>query len=159
MQTEKMEELYGVIANYLNSIIPVGWKEVYLYAEIDDFSNETFFYFYPNNGSEPIYSLEISKIYNLEKDQYMENLFKLNDYVEKLREEFKDNNQPLWSNLTFELTSSGKFNIDYDYTDLDNCDYDDYERHVIWKYKKLNKLPDENNEFDKEIIEKYKKKR
>ncbi len=88
----------------------------------------------------------------------MEKLFKLNDYVEKLHEEFKNNNQPLWSNLTFELTSSGKFNIDYDYTDLDNCDYDDYERHVIWKYKKLNTLPDENNEFDKEIIEKYKRK-
>ncbi len=29
MKTEKMEELYGMIANYLNSIIPVGWKEVY----------------------------------------------------------------------------------------------------------------------------------
>ncbi|MCA0172891.1 immunity protein YezG family protein, partial [Bacillus sp. RAR_GA_16] len=69
--------------------------------------------------------------------------------------EFKNQKQQPWTNLTLELTSNGKFNIEYDYEDLSN--EDSYKQQVIWEYENLGKMPNENRERDLTIIKKYTK--
>lgn len=57
--------------------------------------------------------------------------------------------------LTFELTSNGKFNIDYNYRNIENDD--SYVQQIIWEYEKLNIILNENRQRDFKIIEEYKK--
>ena len=46
METKKMAEIYGKIANKVNDIIPDEWGKVWLYGEVLDDSSEVYFYFY-----------------------------------------------------------------------------------------------------------------
>lgn len=52
------------IANILCEIIPEQWLKIYLYAEIHKNSGTVIFY-YNNKDKYPIYSLDISKKYNV----------------------------------------------------------------------------------------------
>ncbi|KFM95079.1 DUF600 family protein [Bacillus clarus] len=82
-------------------------------------------------------------------------LHELYEYLSELWKEFKDNKKEQWTNLTFELASDGKFNVDYNYRNLENDD--SYEQRVIWEYEKLGIVPDKNKKRDFKIIEKHKK--
>ncbi len=48
-----------------------------------------------------------------------------------------------------------RFHIKYDYEDLQNCEYDSYQRHIIWRSKYLNQGIEKVNKEDKEILKKY----
>ncbi len=65
------------------------------------------------------------------------------------------NKQELWPNVTFGLYSTGKFDIEFDYTILEKYDYNHYERLIIWKYKYLGVFPDEEREKDVKLIREY----
>lgn len=47
--------------------------------------------------------------------------YQLLDNFAELWNEFKNNGQEQWTNLTFILENNGKFKIDYDYTDLSDA--------------------------------------
>ena len=79
----------------------------------------------------------------------------LEKYLEELWIAFKENKQQQWTNLTLYLSSDGEFEIEYDYTDLNNSD--GYEQQVIWKYEKLGIYPAKDRTRDINIIEKYKR--
>ncbi|RID89374.1 DUF600 family protein [Peribacillus asahii] len=154
MNTEGLEHLYQKIGTQLNVIIPEAWDKVLLYSEVTEWSNTTYFYYYPFQKATPIYSLDIEDMDNV--DEEVDNqLFELYTYLRALWSEFKKNKQEPWTNLTLELTSDGKFNIDYDYRNLENEDI--YEQQVIWKYERLGMLPDDDRKRDVKIIEEYKK--
>lgn len=62
--------------------------------------------------------------------------------------------QKKWTNLTISIENF-QFKIEYDYVDLQNSQFDSYERHVIWRYLYLK--PDFNllEKKEKQIISKY----
>ncbi|MGC4378117.1 immunity protein YezG family protein [Fictibacillus sp. Mic-4] len=155
MESKGMEQLYQKIANQLNLIIPELWDKVLLYSEVTEWRDKTFFYYYPHEKNTPVYSLDIEDMDNVDEDEINNQLRQLNEYLRELWNQFKDNNQEPWTNLTFELTSQGQFNIDYDYKNLD--EEDAYEQQVIWEYEKLGLVPDKNRERDVKIIEEYKR--
>ena len=39
----------------------------------------------------------------------------------------------VWSNVTIIIKGS-KFEVDYDYEDLINSDFNSYERHILWRH-------------------------
>lgn len=155
MQTNGMEKVYSKIANELNAMIPTSWIQLYLHAEIESDSVESYFYFQNEKDERYIYGLDIPGKYNVSREVCIEQLLLINDYVEELYNEFRINKQSLWSNMTFFLNSQGKFDIKYDYSNLSESRFDDYERQVIWKYNTLHEVPNENNLYDKKIIEAY----
>ncbi|MEG2018789.1 MAG: DUF600 family protein [Clostridium sp.] len=155
MNTDKMEKIYENIGENLNEIIPEEWSRVVLYSEVSKHSSTTYFYFYPKNSNELIYSLDIEDNYDIDEDALEELFDSLDMELKSLYHEFKSNKQKPWTNLTLELKSDGEFNIDYDYSDL--SDSDDYEQQIIWKYEKLGIYPDKNSTRDVNIIETYKK--
>ncbi|MBC6971157.1 DUF600 family protein [Bacillus sp. Xin] len=68
---------------------------------------------------------------------------------------YPKNKQEPWTNLTFELYSTGKFDIEFDYTILEENNYNHYERLIIWKYRNLGIFPDEKRESDVKLIREY----
>jgi uncharacterized protein (TIGR01741 family) len=148
---QKLNEIYGEVANTLNIIIPEKWDKVLLYGEINEDTRTAFFNYYPVGKKESIYSHDIPQIFNISKLEYRKQLRKLLDVLEELWHEFKNNEQEPWTNLTFILESNGKFNIEYDYTDLSNVN--DVERHAIWDYKYLGIMPEDD--YRKKFVEEF----
>ena len=150
-----MENLYRKIANKLNNIIPEKWDKIFLYSEITQWDNRTYFYYYTKEGNKLIYSLDIEDIYDIDEDELEDEMDCLEKYLEELWIAFKENKQQQWTNLTLYLSSDGEFEIEYDYTDLNNSD--GYEQQVIWKYEKLGIYPAKDRTRDINIIKKYKR--
>ena len=72
-----------------------------------------------------------------------------------LREEFrKSETGKLWSNITITIQNM-KFRVEYDYEDLENCEFNSYERHIIWRYEYLGIGLEQVNKKDKEILNRY----
>lgn len=155
MNNEKMEQLYQKIGQQLNLIIPEAWNKVLLYSEVTEWSNRTYFYYYPYEQEIPVYSLDIEDMENVNEDEINSALHRLYKLLRELWDEFKKQKQDQWTNLTFELMASGKFNIDYSYREIEN--EDSYEQQVIWEYEKVGIIPNENRKRDFKIIEEYKR--
>ncbi|SNZ03134.1 conserved hypothetical protein [Terribacillus aidingensis] len=153
MDTERMEEIYQEIGQQLNIIIPEDWDRVILYSAVSEFSNRTYFYYFPTKRNTPIFSLDIEDKENVVEEEINEQLHELYNYLRDLWNEFENQNQEKWTNLTLELLSTGKLNIDYRYNDIQN--EDSYEQQVIWEYEKLNIKPNHRNQRDIKIIEEY----
>lgn len=148
-----MGQLYQQIAEQLNEMIPCEWTKIILYAEILDDSSEVYFFFNTLQSEENIYSHDIPKQFDVSKKIYVSLLIELQELFEELREEFKANNQDIWTNLTLKLYNTGKFSIDYDYTDVIASDLNGTQRQMIWEYQNLGILPEDGN--DKEFVISY----
>ncbi|PEE19140.1 TIGR01741 family protein [Bacillus cereus] len=148
-----MEIIYQEIGTRVDEIIPGDWEKIYLYAEVLNDSTEVFFYFSIPTKEEFIYSNDIPKVYNVDRKIYKELLFELFDKFEELREEFRKNEQELWTNLTLTIDNSGKFKIEYNSEDILSSEIGSMDRQIIWMYKNLGILPD--NEVDKKFLDNY----
>ena len=148
---EKINSLYNKIANILNETIPEEWDKIYMYAEINEDMQRTFFNYYPKGSNESVYSLDIPEVFEVSEEEQDQLRYQLSDFLTELWQEFKDSEQEVWTNLTFILESTGKFKIDYDYTDLSEAS--PRKQHIIWDYKHLGIMP--QNDKDKKIIEEY----
>ena len=113
-----MEEIYQEVANGLVDFIPEEWEKIYVYAEIREAYESMFFYYYPSKGGNPIYSLDIPELFEINDSEFIEREEKLYGYFSDLLEEFKKQGQDHWSYLTFILDNSGKMKIDYEYEDV-----------------------------------------
>ncbi|MFK4414759.1 hypothetical protein ABH961_003302 [Bacillus sp. RC251] len=92
----------------------------------------------------------------IDEDETDHQLNLLDSIFRELWEEFKRNKKEPWTNVTFELYSTGKFDVEFDYTLLEEeNNYNHYERLLIWKYKKLGVSPDEKRESDVKLIREY----
>lgn len=155
MNEDKLNESYQKLANTINEIIPEEWSKVFLYGEIGEGTGTAFFFYSTHNNDQLIYSHDIPEIFSISRLEYRDMWRKLIKSLKELSEEFKNNNQNLWTNLTFTLESTGKYKIEYDYEDLSEAD--DHERRIIWEYNRLNILPE--SEYDKSILEEYLRKK
>ncbi|AXT14559.1 TIGR01741 family protein [Bacillus velezensis] len=148
-----MQDLYQLISQKLNDIIPCEWTKIYLYAEVLDDSTMVLFHFRTPENNQIIYSQDILSHYNVSKDIFKTLLRELRELFEKLRTEHRNNNNDVWTNLTLTLESSGEFQLDYNYDDILTSELDGYERIAIWEYKNLGILPED--EDDKEFVISY----
>ncbi|KJR70638.1 TIGR01741 family protein [Bacillus velezensis] len=153
METRKMPDLYQLISQNLNDIIPCEWTKIYLYAEVLDDSTMVLFHFRTPENNQIIYSQDIPSHYNVSKDIFKTLLRELRELFEELRTEHRNNNNDVWTNLTLTLDSSGEFQLDYNYDDILASELYGYERIAIWEYKNLGILPED--EDDKEFVISY----
>ncbi|MDN4184742.1 TIGR01741 family protein [Bacillus subtilis] len=153
METKKMQDLYQLISQKLNDIIPCEWTKIYLYAEVLDDSTMVLFHFRTPENNQIIYSQDLPSHYNVRKDIFKTLLRELRELFEELRTEHRNNNNDVWTNLTLTLDRSGKFQLDYNSDDILASELDGYERIAIWEYKNLGILPED--EDDKEFVISY----
>lgn len=148
---ERLNEIYVKIAETINETIPEEWDKVYVYGEILEDVQRAYFNYYPTGSNESVYSHSIPQLFEISQDEYKKLWYELVKNLSELWQVFKNNGQEPWTNLTFILESTGKFKIDYDYTDLSEASPS--KRHLIWDYKYLGIMPED--EDDKQIIEEY----
>lgn len=118
MRTEKMEQIYQQIADALVNMVPEDWKKIFLYAEYREGYKKVFFYYYPETGVQPVYSLDITDSFNMNEDEFDKLENNLYHYFSRLWREFKKQEQEEWTNLTFILDKTGKMKINYGYEDI-----------------------------------------
>lgn len=159
--TKKIRERYEEIQRKLFYMIPEKWDEVYLYASVIERlgsleTGELFFYYIPKGllKRRTINVYEIPSKFNIDEEEYMKLVEILYRNIKELRAEFKRSNQKIWSNLTIIIKKS-KFRVEYNYDDLQNSDYNNYERHIIWRYKYLKQGIECCNKEERNILQRY----
>lgn len=159
--TSEIKEIYKEIQKKLYYMIPEKWTKVYLYASITEKAyevpvGEMYFYYFPKGllKKNPVNVYEIPNNFNIDEEQYMKLVKSLYSSIKKLREIYQKEKQPLWTNVTISIINY-KFNIEYNYADLDNKEQSNYERHIIWSYERLGLDINSFNKKDKKIIEKH----
>lgn len=160
--SKKIREIYEDIQRKIFYMIPEKWEELYLYSSVIEQlgqfeTGELFFYYIPKGiiKRKPINVYEIPSKFNLDEENYLKLVEILYDSIRKLRQEFKKNGcTQLWSNVTMIIKDS-KFRIVYNFDNLQNSNFDNYERHVIWRYKYLGLGMEYCNREEKKILKDY----
>lgn len=159
--TPRIKSLYAKIQTQLFYMIPEKWDKIYLYASIVEKANniqtgEMFFYYFPKGilKRNPINVYEIPYIYNIDEEAYNTLTNKLYETIKELRREFEKEGLKIWSNLTISIANL-KFNIEYDYEDLNTSKYTNEERHIIWNYKYLDFPIERLSKKDRKMLENY----
>ncbi|MDQ9149620.1 TIGR01741 family protein [Bacillus velezensis] len=153
MENKKMQDLYQIIGEKLNDIIPCEWTKIYLYAEVLDDSTMVLFHFKTPEKRQLIYSQDIPVRYSVSKDSFKTLLREIRELFDELRAEHKNNNDQVWTNLTLTLESNGQFQLDYNDDDILASELDGYQRIALWEYKTLGILPED--EEDQEFLISY----
>lgn len=146
----KLTKYYQAIAQNLNSIIPVKWNKVVLYAEETDYSECTFFYFY-TNGDEIHHSGDIPEEYHINENVFSKQLRDLFKAIRSLWEEFRNAGVETWKVITFHLEDNRRFKVKYSY-DL-NMEIGDYDRQIRWAYDELGIIPE--GDYGKKLLNEY----
>ncbi|MCA0972228.1 antitoxin YezG family protein [Halobacillus litoralis] len=137
METKQMEVTYQKVANILVEMIPEEWEKILLYAEVREGFSQVFFYYYPINQEQPVYSLDIVDMFNIDKPRHKELKQELYDCFEELWNEFIVQGQEPWTRLTYILDNLGKMKLNYEYDDISEISLD--EKQDKWEAEYLRK--------------------
>jgi len=157
--TKNMKDKYEKIQNYIFSLIPEKWEEIYLYASAIKEQNkeklgEMFFYYLPKGILKKKYInvYEVPQRFNVNEEQYLKIVEELYKCIKSLQQDFEDTDQEIWTNLTISIKNL-KFFIEYKYDKLPITEEEINTRNIIWKYKYL-KIGGENK-YERKILEDY----
>lgn len=157
--TKNMKDKYEKIQNYLFTLIPEKWDEIYLYASVDSNSKskktgELFFYYLPKGilKKRPINVYEVPQRFNINEEQYLKIVEELYKCIKSLNQDFIDMEQEVWTNLTISIANY-KFKVEYNYDDIPIDEEDINKRNIIWKYNYL-KIGGENK-AERKILDEY----
>lgn len=120
-----MEAIYQKVANILVEMIPEEWEKILLYAEVREGFSQVFFYYYPVNQEQPVYSLDIVDMFNIDKPLHRKLKQELYDCFEELWNEFMVQDQELWTSLTYILDNMGRMKLNYGYDDVSEISPDE----------------------------------
>ena len=156
-----MKKIYMDIQEKLYYMIPEKWDSIFLYASIFEGiqnieTGEMFFYYFPKGilRKEPVNVYEIPNKFNIEEEEYLKLTDELYNKLKKLKEEFEKVNKKSWTNMTISIQNY-RFMVEYDYEDLKTCEFNSYERHIIWRYIHLKTGLNTYNKKERKIINTY----
>lgn len=155
-----IRSLHKEIQKNIIVMLPERYKKVCLYASVIDgnqaSNGEMFFYYFPSGilKKNPINVYQIPKMFDFEEEQYAKLEKKLYESIKKLKKYCVDVEQNLWSNLTI-IIEGTKYFVEYNYDDLINSEFDNYSRHIIWRYKYLDMPIESYTKKEREIIDRY----
>ena len=145
---KKIKVIFSELQKQLFYLIPEKWDRIYLYASVEEKikgieTGELFFYYFPKGilKKNPVNVYEVPNKFNLNEDEYIKLVENLYYKIKEIREYFKEINHRLWHSVTIRIEGL-KFEIEYNYEEINSAKYSDNERHIIWKYFNLN-LPEE----------------
>lgn len=161
LNVAKLRNIYSKLQKQLFYMIPEKWESIYLYASIEEKINkfetgEMFFYYYPKGifKKNPVNVYEIPSKFNIDEDVYMKLVDKLYETIKLIRQEYINAKEDLWSSLTISIENL-QFKIEYEYNNIKNNRYSDYEKHIIWQYKYLKVALERFSKKDRKMLETY----
>lgn len=161
IENSELRKIYSELQKQLFYLIPEKWDRIYLYASVEEKikgieTGELFFYYFPKGilRKNPINVYEVPNKFNLNEEEYIELVEVLYNEIKQIRLIYKKSKHRLWHSITIRIEEL-KFEIEYNYDELNHAKFSDIEKHIIWKYNNL-KLPDEAfSRQDRKIIRKY----
>ena len=150
METFNMNKLYQKMAEQLNEIIPDEWSKIYLYGEVLSDSRTVYFFFDRKSDGKTIYHYDIPSTYKVSEGVYFGLYSELTDTIAQLNNEFKENNDNVWTSLTFVIDCNGEFDMKFSYDDVLECGFNNSERQMIWMHEVMGKELE-----DKELARRY----
>lgn len=118
------QEIFDLVLPFL----PKGWQKLVLYAEYDEDSRCIEFYVEDADGS-------FTKCFDLphaSDDSLLDAFDEMDEVFETQRQELPEGS--IWTSATLTVTSTGKLDVDFDYTDLSESSL---EQKKEWKAKYL----------------------
>lgn len=154
MFEEKLDIIYRKIAQKTVDMIPVEWNEIHLEGEVLDGGGGVYFYYdTPDDKGNYLYSNNIPNIYNIDKKMYRKLLRELFFLVEELQSTFISNGQEKWFSYIMHLHANGQFQLEYNYINWYEGDFDTNDMIDYFKYKYLGVAPDDINKI--KMMEEY----
>lgn len=157
----KIREIYTQIQKQLFYMIPEKWDKVYLYSSILERPNHTetgemFFYYFPKGvlKKKPVNVYEIPIKFNISEDEYYKLADKLYATIKKLRNTCIKLGEEKWYSIVISIANF-KFDVEYNYEDLNDSKFNSYERHIIFRYKYLDFPYTSYTKKEKRVIEEY----
>ena len=124
-----METIYSKVGLTLFNVLPNGWEKAILYAQITESSYELFYYAKVNG--------EFVNNFDLEKEGLGVDRQEVRKYFREIYEILlPDYRKKQWYAMTFILSKTGSFSVDYEYTDYSE---DTFSYKKIWKEKYIKK--------------------
>lgn len=120
-----MEAIYQKVANILVEMVPEEWEKILLYAEVREGFSQVYFYYYPVNQEQPVYSLDIIDVFDVDKSLHRKLKRELYGYFKELWYEFKIQDQEQWTSLTYILDKNGRMKLNYGYDDISEISPDE----------------------------------
>ena len=125
METKKIEAIYQKVANILVEMVPEEWEKILLYAEVREGFSQVYFYYYPVNQEQPVYSLDIIDVFDVDQSLHRKLKRELSVYFKELWYEFKIQDQEQWTSLTYILDKTGRMKLNYGYDDISEISPDE----------------------------------
>lgn len=161
LTTSNIRNKYEQIQKQLFYMIPEKWDRVYLYASVVDHFNglqtgEMFFYYFPKSilKKNPVNVYEIPNKFNIDESAYLKLAEKLYEEIKKLRKELVAIGEKPWTSITISIQNF-KFNVKYEYENLQDSKYTSYDRHLIWRYQYLDIPLSSYSKKERKMIEEY----
>lgn len=161
VEDSKIKEIYSQIQKQLFYMIPEKWDKVYLYSSILERPNhmetgEMFFYYVPKGvlKKNPVNVYEIPNKFNIREEEYFKLADKLYATIKKLRNMHIKLGREKWYSIVISLADF-KFNVEYNYEDLNDSRFNSYERHIIFRYKYLDLPYSSYTKKEKKVVEEY----
>lgn len=120
-----MEAIYQKVANILVEMVPEEWEKILLYAEVREGFSQVYFYYYPVNQEQPVYSLDIIDVFDVDQSLHRKLKRELSVYFKELWYEFKIQDQEQWTSLTYILDKTGRIKLNYGYDDISEISPDE----------------------------------
>ena len=157
----KIKEIYTSIQKQLFYMIPEKWDKVYLYASVIEHpkqleTGEMYFYYVPKGvlKKNPTNVYEIPNKFNINDEEFYKLTDKLYATIKKLRNAQIRLGERKWYSIVISLADF-KFNVEYNYEDLNDSRFNSYERHIIFRYKYLDLPYSSYTKKEKKVVEEY----
>lgn len=151
-------EIHKEIQQKIYRLLPEKFKKLYLYASMidarEDKNGEMFLYYFPTGilKKNPVNIYMIPDMFDIDEEQYKKMLEDLYNTIKKLRSNYKLDKGKRWTSVTITIEDV-KYKAEFDYEDIVNSKYDNFERHIIWRYKYLGLPIESYTRTERKIIE------
>jgi hypothetical protein len=152
--------IHKEIQQNIYKMLPEKFKRLYLYASMVDAQKDTngemFMYYFPTGilKKNPVNIYMVPELFDIDEEQYKKMEDRLYNTIKKLRSNYKSNSGTRWTSVTISIEET-KYKAEFDYDDIINSEFNNFERHIIWRYKYLGLPLESYSKDEKKIIQNY----
>ncbi|SFR75768.1 Protein of unknown function, DUF600 [Anaeromicropila populeti] len=132
VKESRLSKFYKDIAEKVDSIIPVEWSQLAVYAEIEEKASVSF-YFYSTYDSKIYECYSIPKEFGVSEEEYQSIMEDLLDLNSSMREEFIEEEEKPFTKYVFLLDSKWNYKMEFKYAKDD--EESNLERVLLWEWE------------------------
>lgn len=139
----KMKELDGLYQEIKNIIMPISnfeWRQIVIHASKDELHSSIGIYY--KVDEKYVFIQDMVEEGLIDRNDYTLMMFNLLRVIVKLKSVFESNNFDEWNSMIFVVRENEKCEVYYSFEEWDDTSMRD---EVVWKYKYLGIMPDEED--------------